>query len=55
MTGTFKYSKTELVRQGYDPLASRRTSLFRSSQKQAASFRSTKICTMRFRAARYGL
>ena len=21
MTGTFKYSKTELVREGYDPLA----------------------------------
>jgi fatty-acyl-CoA synthase len=48
LTGTFKYSKTELVRQGYDPDGLRRRALFR--QQEERSFRSIRICTSEFRA-----
>ena len=50
LTGTFKYSKTDLVRQGYDPVRARTRSTSTTLNRTGSSS-STSNCTIAFSAA----
>ena len=52
LTGTFKYSKTDLVRQGFDPAASNDASIS-TTWNRAHSLRSTRNCMTAFKWAAF--